>query len=170
MTLGIIGFVLSLGLSFFAYPRFIELLHNSDLKQQVSEYALDEFKDKKQTPTFGGLIFVLIPIVVSLVLNGIKFSQDLLMLIFVFASFALVGLVDDYKIVKEGKNDGISPAVKMGSQLVLALVFYFIYRYYGGNTIVSVPFIKDGIDIGFFYIPFLMLMLLYRLGCLNSWA
>lgn len=159
MTLGIIGFVLSLGLSFFAYPRFIELLHNSDLKQQVSEYALDEFKGKKQTPTFGGLIFVLIPIVVSLVLNGIKFSQDLLMLIFVFASFALVGLVDDYKIVKEGKNDGISPAVKMGSQLVLALVFYFIYRYYGGNTIVSVPFIKDGIDIGFFYIPFVMLIL-----------
>lgn len=159
MTLGMIGFAIALGVSIFVYPRFIELLTNSDLKQQVSEYALDEFKDKKQTPTFGGLIFVVVPIAVTLILNGLKFSQDILLLIFVFASYAIIGLVDDYKIVKEGKNDGIKPATKMIAQLVLAVSFYTIYRFYGGDTVLMIPFVKTGIDIGLFYIPFVMFLL-----------
>lgn len=159
MTLGIIGLAISVALTYMIYPRFIEMLQGSDLKQQVSEYALDEFKNKKQTPTFGGLIFVVVPIAVSLVLNGLKFSSDILILTFVFASFALVGLLDDYKIVKEGKNDGISPKVKMGSQLLLSLAFYAMYMAYGGDTIVGVPFMKEGIDIGLLYIPFVMFLL-----------
>lgn len=158
MTTALFGFILSLGITLFLYPKFIETLSSSEIQQEVSEYALEEFKQKAKTPTFGGLIFVVVPIAVSLLLNGLNFSKDLILLIFVFASYGLIGLIDDYKIVKEGKNDGISPKVKLLSQLGLSLIFYFLYILYGGNTLLNLPF-TNGVDLGFLYIPFIMFLL-----------
>ncbi|AZK44534.1 MULTISPECIES: phospho-N-acetylmuramoyl-pentapeptide-transferase [Erysipelothrix] len=156
MIVGIIAMLTAFALSVVAYPRFIKYLQTSNMEQKVSEYALEEFKNKQKTPTFGGFIFVVVSVLVALVFNGFNFNGSVLLLIGVYAMYALIGLIDDYKIVKEGKNDGLSPKVKMFSQLLLAVLFYVIYIKMGGDNKLALPFMKEPIDLGWFYLPLLM--------------
>lgn len=158
MEFAIVAMVLSFGLSMIIYPKFIETLEKNNTKQQVSEYALDAFKNKKKTPTFGGLVFVVAPIVVAILLNGIRFDSNLYLLLFVFGSYGLIGFIDDYKIVTEGKNDGLSPRSKMLMQLVLAVIFYIFYRLSGGTNTITIPFVKTPLDLGILYLPFIMFL------------
>lgn len=158
MEFSIISMLIAFGLAYLCYPKFIEYLESQNSQQQVSEYALDAFKNKKKTPTFGGLIFVVIPIIVSIVVNGFNFNSQLYLLLFVFGSYGLIGFIDDYKIVTEGKNDGLSAKAKMLMQLVLAIVFYFLYMLSGGDTTISIPFTTQSIDLGILYLPFIMFM------------
>ncbi|CAH2761746.1 phospho-N-acetylmuramoyl-pentapeptide-transferase [Erysipelothrix amsterdamensis] len=156
MIVGIIAMLTAFALSVVAYPRFISYLQKSNMEQKVSEYALEEFKNKQKTPTFGGFVFVIIPVLVALVFNGFNFNGSVLLLIGVYAMYALIGLIDDYKIVKEGKNDGLSPKVKMLSQLLLAVIFYVIYIKMGGDNKLAIPFMKEPLDLGWFYLPLIM--------------
>ncbi|CAM4326881.1 phospho-N-acetylmuramoyl-pentapeptide-transferase [Erysipelothrix aquatica] len=158
MEIALLGLVASAILTILAYPRFIAFLETRGSKQTVSEYALDAFKNKKKTPTFGGALFVIVPIVVALILNGFNVNRDLWLLVLVFGSYAFIGFVDDYKIVTEGKNDGISPRAKMLSQLVLSVVFYVIYIQTGGDNLLAIPFVKQPIDLGIGYLFLIMFM------------
>ena len=58
MTQGMIALGISFFLGFFIYPFYISYLQKSTAEQKVSEYALEEFKEKQNTVTFGGLVFV----------------------------------------------------------------------------------------------------------------
>lgn len=156
MIVGIIAMLTAFALSVVAYPRFIKYLQKSNMEQKVSEYALEEFKNKQKTPTFGGFVFVVIPVLVALVFNGFNFNESVLLLVGVYAMYALIGLVDDYKIVKEGKNDGLSPRFKMLGQLLLAVLFYVIYIKMGGDNKLAIPFMKEPLDLGWFYLPLIM--------------
>ncbi|CAM4282484.1 phospho-N-acetylmuramoyl-pentapeptide-transferase [Erysipelothrix inopinata] len=159
MVIGIVAMFVSFVVALVVYPKFIKALQKMDVKQQISEYALEEFKNKKKTPTFGGVIFVLVPILVAIIFNGFKMNAELFLLLFIYFAYALIGFVDDYKIVKEGKNDGISPRAKFLSQLVLAVVFYVIYQAIGGDNTIVIPFVDKPWDIGLLYLPFVMLVL-----------
>lgn len=158
MVIALVGLVSSLVLTFLGYPYFIKYLDSKNTQQQVSEYALDAFKNKKKTPTFGGFLFVTIPSIVMILLNGLKVDRSLFLLVFAFCIYALIGFIDDYKIVTEGKNDGISAKTKMGFQLLFAVVFYGIYITTGGNNTIKIPFITQAIDLGYLYIPFIMFL------------
>ncbi|CAM2742649.1 phospho-N-acetylmuramoyl-pentapeptide-transferase [Erysipelothrix tonsillarum] len=156
MIVGILAMLTAFALSVVAYPRFINYLQESKMEQKVSEYALDEFKNKQKTPTFGGFIFVIVPVIVALIFNGFNFNGSVILLIGVYAAYALIGLIDDYKIVKEGKNDGLSPRLKMFGQLVLAVAFYIVYIKMGGDNKLAIPFMKEPLDLGWVYLPLLM--------------
>ena len=56
-----LAFVLSFALMCFIMPHYISLLKRAGANQNVSEYALKDFKEKSKTPIMGGLLFVLIP-------------------------------------------------------------------------------------------------------------
>lgn len=158
MEFSLISMLITLCLGYLCYPKFIEYLESRNTQQQVSEYALDAFKNKKKTPTFGGVLFVIIPIIVSIVINGFNFNSQLYLLLFVYGSYGLIGFIDDYKIVTEGKNDGLSPKAKMLMQLALAVVFYFLYMLSGGDTSISIPFTSKSINLGILYLPFIMFL------------
>lgn len=154
----LISMIASFGIAMLVYPKFIAYLEASNSKQQVSEYALEAFKNKKKTPTFGGVVFVIVPIIVSLLLNFKNLNSSLMLLIFVYGAYGLIGFIDDYKIVKEGKNDGLTPRSKMLMQLVLAIAFYALYINAGGSNILHIPFANIQLDLGIFYLPFIMFM------------
>ncbi len=65
----ILGFTISLIACLFLYPMFIKFMNKFSLNQQVSEYALEEFKDKKRTPTMGGVVFLFVPLIVLAIVN-----------------------------------------------------------------------------------------------------
>ncbi|HZJ86949.1 MAG TPA: phospho-N-acetylmuramoyl-pentapeptide-transferase [Erysipelothrix sp.] len=159
MTQGMIALGISFILGFFIYPFYISYLEKSTAKQKVSEYALDEFKEKQSTVTFGGLVFVVLPIVVGLLLLNKQVNVLTLLIMGLFLGYGMLGFADDYLIVKQGNNDGVSPKVKLIVQITLATIFYFVYTQNGGNTLLHIPIIHTSIDLKILYLPFVAFMM-----------
>ena len=48
-------------------PFWISFLKKKDANQEVSEYALEQFQKKAKTPTFGGFIFIIVTLVITII-------------------------------------------------------------------------------------------------------
>lgn len=152
-------FIVSAVIAGCLFPFFIAFLNQKNHQQAVSEYSLESFKIKQKTPTLGGVIFVLIPLVIMLILDFKSFSSIKNILVYLtYLGYALIGFVDDLKIILEKNNKGLPASVKFTAQVVLALVFFILYRQYI-STEISIPFIKGlSIDLGWFYALLVLLM------------
>jgi phospho-N-acetylmuramoyl-pentapeptide-transferase len=148
--------LLSLGLSLILYPLFINYLNKRQHQQIVSEYSLDSFKSKAKTPSLGGVLFVIIPVVSLLVIypNSL-FDTRIMLVLLVYLAYGLIGFIDDYKIILERNNKGLSARVKFFMQLVLAVIFYLIFRQELSSAI-SIPFINISINLNGFYALFVL--------------
>ncbi len=80
------------------------------------------------------------------------------MILGVFLAYGLLGFVDDYKIITEGRNDGLKASHKLLMQMVIGVAFYFIYTNTGGTTIIDLPVLNRGINLGILYLPFVVIM------------
>jgi len=147
---------LSFGLSLFLYPLFINYLNKRQHQQIVSEFSLESFKAKAKTPSLGGVLFVLIP-VFSLVVLYPKSMLDtrIVLVLLVYCAYGLIGFIDDYKIILERNNKGLSARVKFMMQLILAIIFYFIFRQELSSSI-DLPFTDLNIDLGVLYALFVL--------------
>lgn len=147
---------LSLGLSLFLYPLFIKYLNKKQHQQIVSEYSLESFKSKAKTPSLGGVLFVLVP-VFSLVVVSPNSLLDtrLVLVLLVYCAYGLIGFIDDYKIILERNNKGLSAKAKFMMQLVLAIIFYFIFKQELSSSI-DIPFIDLSIELGPLYAVFVL--------------
>ena len=86
----------------------LKLLKKLNINQNVSEYALEEYKKKNKTPIMGGLLFVVFPVITFaiVIFDGLHDKS----LLFVLASYILyfsVGFIDDYIIVVKHNNEGL---------------------------------------------------------------
>ena len=156
ILLAVLSFALSLGLMLIIMPKFIKLLKSLNYNQSVSEYALKEYKEKAKTPIMGGLLFVLIPMVVLIFIDYHVFLDPHgLLIILSYLLFCLVGFIDDFIIIVKQNNDGLSPKLKMGMQLVFAGLLFICFRSYINTTISIFSF---SLDLGLFYAVFMIFM------------
>ena len=56
-----------------------------------------------------------------------EFTDNLFIVLFVFLGYALVGFLDDYLIIKRHNNKGLTQLQKLFLQLVIALIFFYIF-------------------------------------------
>lgn len=147
---------LSFGLSLILYPLFINFLNKKQHQQIVSEFSLDSFKAKAKTPSLGGVLFVLIPVISLVVLiPDSLYDTRIMLVLLVYLAYGLIGFIDDYKIILERNNKGLSARVKFMMQLVLAIIFYFVFRQ-GLSTSIDLPFTDYSIDFGLIYALFVL--------------
>ena len=161
-----IGFIISIVVGVIIVP----LLRKIKVKQTLSTYLFKKHKEKEGTPTMGGLIFI-IPTIASIVLlllwNKIEFSANLFIVMFVFLSYALLGFIDDYLIIKRKNNVGLTEFQKLAGQILIALVFFFIYMKSGAEPIVEVYTLGIELNLGWFYGIFLLFMLVASSNAVN---
>ena len=147
---------LSFIVSFLLYPLFIKLLNQRQHQQIVSEYSLDSFKAKAKTPSLGGVLFVLVPVLVfMMVFPKALLKAEVLLVLLVYLAYGLIGFADDYKIILEKNNKGISARLKFFLQLVLAAVFYFFFRQYLSSSI-TIYGLNWSFDLGILYLAFVL--------------
>lgn len=147
---------LSFGLSLILYPLFINFLNKKQHQQIVSEFSLDSFKAKAKTPSLGGVLFVLIPVISLVVLiPDSLYDTRIMLVLLVYLAYGLIGFIDDYKIILERNNKGLSARVKFMMQLVLAIIFYFVFRQ-SLSTSIDLPFTDYSIDFGLIYALFVL--------------
>lgn len=108
-------------------PLLIPLLKRMKFGQTIREEGPESHLVKTGTPTMGGLSFISVTVVLSII--GLFFVDDvykLLVLIIVTLGFGLIGFVDDYIIVVKKNNAGLSSKQKFIFQILVAIIIYFI--------------------------------------------
>ena len=113
-------FFISLTLTYLISLLVIPLLKKFKCGQIVSR-SLERHLLKEGTPTMGGFIFIIPFIILSII-----YKVNILLIIPSFL-YAILGFIDDYIKVKVGNNKGLSILQKFLLELLLAIIFYFLY-------------------------------------------
>ncbi|KAF0226657.1 MAG: mraY [Erysipelotrichaceae bacterium] len=156
--MNILPLFLSFILTALLYPVFIKQMDRLNTHQNVSVYSLEQFKSKKKTPTMGGVLFVLIPLILALIIQPRSFLDLKMGVVYLtYLGYGLIGFWDDYKIVVEKNNDGLKASHKFIAQLILAVLVYLIYRSFA-SSLIAIPFLANPLDLGWLYMVLVFIM------------
>ena len=161
-----ISFIIAIIFGYFLIP----ILKKLKIRQNLSDYLSEQHKEKSGIPTMGGLIFIfptILTIIVLLLLNKITFTENLFIVLFVFFGYALVGFLDDYLIIKRHNNVGLTQLQKLFGQLVIALVFFYIFINSGHEPILTISTLGINVNMGWFYGIFVLFVLLASSNAVN---
>ena len=161
-----LGFVFAIGIGYFLIP----LLRKFNFGQNVSLTIGERHLKKNGTPTMGGLIFI-IPVIVSIILlwirGSITMNPNLIILIFVFIAYALLGFVDDYLKIKFKNNKGIPISTKFVAQMVIAIVFFYIFMSNGGKSAIEISSLGIHLELGWVFGLFILFLLVGTSNAVN---
>lgn len=161
-----IGFILSIMFGLVLIP----ILKKIKVRQSVSVFLKNTHSSKEGTPTMGGLIFIvptLLTILILLLFNKIDFTENLLIILFVFIGYALIGFIDDFLIIKRHNNIGLTEIQKLFGQLVIALIFFYIFMKSGNDPVLNIHTLGINIDMGWFFGIFLLFILVASSNAVN---
>lgn len=161
-----VSFLISVVFGFLLIP----ILRKMKVKQKVSVFLQKKHKEKDGTPTMGGLIFIIPTIVSTIILvlmNKIEWTDNLLIIMFVFLAYALLGFVDDYLIIKRHNNEGLTEFKKLFGQLIIAIVFFLIFMKSGRSPVLDIHTLGIKIDMGWFYGLFILFVLVASSNAVN---
>ena len=161
-----IGLLLATAFGLFLIP----LLKRIKVGQRINVYV-ENHQKKSGTPTMGGLIFIIPTIITTIILlltNKIEFSVNLLIILFVFISYSLIGFLDDYISIKHKENKGLSQIQKLFLQFIVALIFYILYRKYtNANSVLEITLLHIKWNLDWFYGIFILLLLVGSSNAVN---
>lgn len=148
-------------------PKLIPFLHKIKFGQSIRKEGPKSHMVKTGTPTMGGLVFVIVPILVMLCVDVTAFaSMEMLIIIFAYLGYALIGFIDDFLIVVKKNNDGLKPSVKFLMQSILAVVFYFIYQSIA-ETSIQIPVLHMTLELGVLYFVIIFIMFTAESNAVN---
>ena len=161
-----IGFLLSAILGLIIIP----IIKKKKMGQRISSYVGEAHKKKEGTPTMGGLIFVLSTLITMtglILTHKIELTTNLLIVLFVFVGYALIGFLDDFLALRHKKNEGLSTYQKLFLQLIIAIIFFYLYMQNGGSTALHIAKIGFYFDMGWFYGLFILFVLVGASNAVN---
>ena len=148
----------------------IPILKRIKVKQKVSIYLEKTHKSKDGTPTMGGLIFIvptIISAIILLLMGKMNFGENIFIVLFVFISHAILGFMDDYLSIKRRNNEGLTEFQKLAGQLVISLVFFYIFMKTGNEPTINIHTLGINIDLGWLYGIFLLFILVASSNAVN---
>jgi len=161
-----IGFIISIIFGLILIPLF----KKKKTKQVLSVFLGESHKKKEGTPTMGGFIFIIptiITVIILLLTNKIEWSNNLLIILFVFISYGLIGFIDDYLIIKRKNNIGLTEFQKIVGQLFIALISFYLLMRSGHETELYVYSMGIKIHLAWFYGIFLLFILVASSNAVN---
>lgn len=141
-------------------PLLIRFLSWLKAGQTEREEGLASHQVKNGTPTMGGILFIGLPIIamVGLGLFGyVQLSWQVILIMLSFFAYGLIGFLDDFIIVVQKNNAGLSAKAKFLLQLVLAVIFCVWYASQE-NLVLVIPVVHWQLALGYLYFPFALLM------------
>ena len=170
MTKSVLAMMISFIFSIICALYLIPKLKKMKANQSLSIYLEERHSEKKGTPTMGGLIFI-IPTIISMlalfIMNKITFSYNLLIVIFTFLGYALIGFIDDFLIIKRKNNKGLTENQKMLMQIIIAIIFFYLFMKAGNEPLLWIHTINFKWDIGWFYGVFILFILVASSNAVN---
>ena len=146
-------------------PLFIPVLRRLKFGQTIREEGPQGHQKKAGTPTMGGIIILL-----AFTITVLQFAEktpEIFLLLFITLGYGLIGFLDDFIKISLKRNLGLTAKQKLLGQLIIGAVFYYGYIKSGYDTVISIPLIDWHLDLGWFYFPLVMLMMLYFSNAVN---
>lgn len=160
--------ITALVISFILGPWLIAKLQNLQIGQSIRKVGPESHFKKEGTPTMGGTL-ILAAIVLPTLLWADLTNVYVWVTLLVTIGFGAVGFVDDYRKVKKRNSDGLSARQKMFWLMGISLAAGIIlYCYPSFRTTLAFPFFKGLVpNLGLFYIPFAMLVIVGTSNAVN---
>ncbi len=126
------------------------------------------YKDKKETPTMGGVLIILSVLFSNFLWMNFHNRFSILVII-VILWYGILGFVDDYLKIRFQDTKGISSRTKLIGQLSLAAIFaVYLYLDPTFDTKITVPFFKNVVWVlGIFYIPLVICVMVGTSNAIN---
>lgn len=161
-----LGFVSTVIFGYFV----VKWLKRKSLRQNVSKTLGERHLAKQGTPTMGGIMFIIPTVLIMIALkltDKIDLTANLFIVLFVFCAYAILGYIDDRLVIKKKNNKGLSIFSKAFLQVIIALVFFYIYLSSGNEPIVDIHTLGIQINLGWAYGIFLLFVLVGSSNAVN---
>lgn len=132
----IIGIFLSMGLG----KVIIPILKKKKIGQNIRKVGPQSHMAKEGTPTMGGIIFIIVAFVMSIII--LPKNLETLILIVSMLGFGGIGFIDDFRKLVLHQSEGLKPKQKLVLQFGLAIL------------ITILAYVNDKDSITKFLIPF----------------
>ena len=149
---------------------FVPFMKRKKARQVTSKFV-KAHQAKSGTPTMGGLIFTIatiITIAAMFITKKMIITTNLLIVLFVFFGYGLIGFIDDFLKIKYKSNEkGLSRLQKFIGQVLIAIIFFYLYIKSGADTSIEVAALNIHISLGFLYGFFILFMLVGTSNAVN---
>jgi len=147
-------------------PFFIPVLRRIKAGQSIREEGPKSHLVKSGTPTMGGIVMIAAVILACLVAGAMK--RDMLIMLVSFVAFGALGFTDDFVKVALKRNLGLRAYQKLTMQILIAVsVALYQSSASGFGTSVYVPGLDVYWDLGRFYIPFVVFVIVAMTNSAN---
>lgn len=140
-----------------AAPYAIKLLRKLKLGQFVRDDGPSTHLVKQGTPSMGGLIMAFAAGLAMLLF--VPLGADVYIMALTAAGFTLIGFLDDFLKVRHKAPLGLKGRFKFLGQVAFSAVLA-VYAYKTGGGVLSIPFVPQPFDLGLFYVPFAMFIVI----------
>ena len=114
------------------------------------------------------MVAFIISVVFGLILmNKLEWTDNLFIIMFVFLSYALLGFIDDFLIIKRHNNEGLTEIQKLIGQILIAVIFFFIFMKSGRQPVLDIHTLGIKINFGWFYGFFILFVLVASSNAVN---
>ncbi len=170
LALGAVSFLLAV---IWGGP-LIEFLKSHGIGKMIKVNGPSSHMSKMGTPTMGGVMIILPVLLITITLNFFSLlgmtllGRSILVPLGVMVGYGILGALDDLEGVKgKRKGEGMRARVKFLGQVILAF-FTALMIYYGlGLSVVAIPTIPKMINLGIWYIPIAMFIIVGTSNAVN---
>ena len=149
-----------------AGPFVIPELHKLKFGQSIREEGPKSHQAKSGTPTMGGVM--IIAAITLATLAAAPLTAGVWPALFVMLGHFALGFLDDYIKVVKKRNLGLKARQKLLGQIVIAVVVIFFAQHeLGIATTVWLPLVHAELDIGLFYYPLVLFVLVGTSNAVN---
>lgn len=101
--------------------RVVPVLQRLKTGQVVREDGPQSHLKKAGTPTMGGIFFIPGALAIAIIIT--QFNEGAIAVCLVTLGYGFIGWLDDWQVLRQKSNKGISPKMKLGLQIAIAVLF-----------------------------------------------
>ena len=152
----------------------IPVLEKKQFRQFVRDEGPESHLKKTGTPSMGGIAIIAVSClcaVTAAVIAG-EMTIQLAAVLVAMVLFGSIGFIDDYEKAVKKNNLGLSPKQKIVMQFAFSLAFAVFAAFFAGggmikSTAICIPVFDVTFDLGIFYIPFVMFVMIAFSNAVN---
>lgn len=170
LILASISFLLAVGWG----PLLIRLLRRYGIGKRIRIDGPSGHQTKFGTPTMGGLMIVVPVLIITIVLNIYNLlgrtviGRSILVPLGVMVVYAIIGAVDDVAGVRGvRRGEGLRAGQKIVWELLFTLLVALVLHFGLGLRSAAIPGVPEKIDIGYFYVPIAMFVIIGSSNAVN---
>lgn len=170
LALAILSFILTViwGAPLIRVLRWIKI--GDTIRLELS----NKIKEKAGTPTMGGVMFILPVLLLTVMINAVSLinpeigGRSVMLPLLTMIAFAFLGGIDDWeKIKNKAAGEGMKARTKFAIQILITFGIAFALYNILDVPHLFIPGISQEINLGWFYIPVAMFIIIGTANAIN---